>query len=98
MNSAEPDCPVRRKVTSSGLATAREGTMSEADGVLIERDGSITIVSINRSHSDLSEDEANEMIGGLAVIASGETLAGAQRFASGTGRHGTFGHDMNTHR
>jgi enoyl-CoA hydratase len=42
---------------------------------------------------DLEEDEAiaNEMRGGLEVIASGETLAGATRFASGAGRHGSFG-------
>jgi enoyl-CoA hydratase len=42
---------------------------------------------------DLSEDEAiaNEMRGGLNVIASGETLSGATRFASGVGRHGSFG-------
>ena len=42
---------------------------------------------------DLSEDEAiaNEMRGGLNVIASGETLSGATRFASGIGRHGSFG-------
>ena len=41
---------------------------------------------------DLSEDEAiaNEMRGGLKVIASGETLSGATRFASGAGRHGAF--------
>ena len=41
---------------------------------------------------DLSEEEAiaNEMRGGLEVIASGETLAGATRFASGAGRHGKF--------
>src|SRR6059058_4812630 len=41
---------------------------------------------------DLSEEDAiaNEMRGGLDVIASGETLSGATRFASGTGRHGTF--------
>jgi enoyl-CoA hydratase len=29
---------------------------------------------------------------GLATIASGETLQGAQRFASGEGRHGSFDH------
>jgi enoyl-CoA hydratase len=42
---------------------------------------------------DLEEEAAiaNEMRGGLAVIASGETLSGAARFASGVGRHGTFG-------
>ena len=42
---------------------------------------------------DLEEQDAiaNEMRGGLAVIASGETLSGAARFASGVGRHGTFG-------
>src|SRR5689334_5246748 len=42
---------------------------------------------------DLAEEEAidNEMRGGLEVIASGETLAGAARFASGAGRHGAFG-------
>jgi hypothetical protein len=36
---------------------------------------------------DLSEEEAiaNEMRGGLDVIASGETLSGATRFASGAG-------------
>jgi len=28
---------------------------------------------------------------GLATIASGETVAGARRFADGAGRHGTFG-------
>jgi hypothetical protein len=44
---------------------------------------------------DLSEEEAtdNEMRGGLAVIASGETLSGATRFASGIGRHGAFASD-----
>ncbi|MGX9426288.1 MULTISPECIES: crotonase/enoyl-CoA hydratase family protein [Bradyrhizobium] len=42
---------------------------------------------------DLEEEEAivNEVRGGLEVIASGETLAGATRFASGAGRHGAFG-------
>jgi enoyl-CoA hydratase len=42
---------------------------------------------------DLSEEEAiaNEMRDGLEVIASGETLSGAKRFASGVGRHGAFG-------
>jgi enoyl-CoA hydratase len=42
---------------------------------------------------DLEEEDAiaNEMRGGLAVIASGETLSGAARFASGAGRHGAFG-------
>jgi enoyl-CoA hydratase len=41
---------------------------------------------------DLSEEEAiaSEMSGGLDVIASGETLMGAKRFASGSGRHGSF--------
>lgn len=33
---------------------------------------------------------ANEFVGGMAVIASGETQAGAQRFNDGKGRHGTF--------
>jgi len=42
---------------------------------------------------DLDEQDAiaNEMRGGLEVIASGETLSGATRFASGVGRHGAFG-------
>src|SRR3954469_24090300 len=42
---------------------------------------------------DLDEEAAiaSEMRGGLEVIASGETLSGAARFASGVGRHGTFG-------
>ncbi|MGA7807638.1 crotonase/enoyl-CoA hydratase family protein [Bradyrhizobium sp.] len=42
---------------------------------------------------DLSEEEAiaAELLGGLEVIASGETLSGAARFASGFGRHGSFG-------
>jgi enoyl-CoA hydratase len=41
---------------------------------------------------DLEEGDAiaNEMRGGLDVIASGETLSGAARFASGIGRHGAF--------
>jgi len=44
---------------------------------------------------DLSEEEAiaAEMRGGLEVIASGETLAGAARFSSGAGRHGAFDGD-----
>ena len=44
---------------------------------------------------DLEEEDAiaNEMRGGLEVIASGETLAGATSFASGAGRHGAFGRD-----
>ncbi len=33
---------------------------------------------------------ANEFQGGLAVIESGETLEGAQRFKDGEGRHGRF--------
>jgi enoyl-CoA hydratase len=33
---------------------------------------------------------ANELRHGLAVIQSGETLAGAARFAAGAGRHGSF--------
>jgi enoyl-CoA hydratase len=47
---------------------------------------------------DLSEEEAiaNEMSGGLKVIASGETLSGATRFASGIGRHGAFGGETRT--
>jgi enoyl-CoA hydratase len=32
----------------------------------------------------------NELRGGLGVLASGESRAGAQRFASGAGRHGSF--------
>ena len=32
----------------------------------------------------------NELRGGLAVLASGESREGAQRFASGAGRHGSF--------
>jgi enoyl-CoA hydratase len=45
---------------------------------------------------DLEEEDAiaNEMRGGLKVIASGETLSGAARFASGVGRHGAFGADL----
>ena len=48
---------------------------------------------------DLDEEEAikNEMRGGLEVIASGETLSGAARFASGAGRHGKFGADRRNH-
>ena len=40
----------------------------------------------------LTEDDAiaDEMRGGLKVIGSGETLAGATGFASGIGRHGKF--------
>ena len=46
---------------------------------------------------DLSEEDAiaNELRGGLDVIASGETLSGATRFASGVGRHGAFGDSRN---
>lgn len=46
---------------------------------------------------DLGEEDAivNEMRGGLNVLASGETLAGAKRFASGAGRHGSFASDSN---
>ena len=44
---------------------------------------------------DLEEEDAiaHEMRGGLEVIASGETLSGATRFASGAGRHGAFGEE-----
>jgi enoyl-CoA hydratase len=39
---------------------------------------------------DLSEPDAtaNEVVHGLAVLRSGETVAGAARFAGGAGRHG----------
>src|SRR3954452_23598052 len=42
---------------------------------------------------DLEEEEsiANEMRGGIEVIASGESLSGSARFASGVGRHAAFG-------
>jgi len=41
---------------------------------------------------ELSWEEAlkNEFNRGIRVIQSGETLSGAQRFSSGTGRHGVF--------
>ena len=41
---------------------------------------------------DMPEEDAlmNEMRGGLKVIASGETLSGAERFTKGEGRHGKF--------
>jgi enoyl-CoA hydratase len=40
-------------------------------------------------------DEAmrNEFRHGVEVVRSGETVAGATRFARGVGRHGTFGED-----
>jgi len=38
----------------------------------------------------LDDAIANEVRLGLEVVRSGETLAGAQRFASGAGRHGSF--------
>lgn len=40
----------------------------------------------------LSLDQArrNELRGGLAVLASGESTAGASRFSAGAGRHGSF--------
>jgi enoyl-CoA hydratase len=42
---------------------------------------------------ELSEDEAlrNELRRGLATLASGESVAGATRFAQGAGRHGRGG-------
>ena len=41
---------------------------------------------------DLSLEEAlaNEFRRGMSVIESGETVAGARRFADGKGRHGDF--------
>jgi enoyl-CoA hydratase len=39
---------------------------------------------------DMSDAMANETTLGLAVIRSGETSAGASRFADGAGRHGAF--------
>ncbi|HUB07304.1 MAG TPA: crotonase/enoyl-CoA hydratase family protein [Myxococcales bacterium] len=38
----------------------------------------------------LAEAHANEFRHGMEVVQSGETLAGAQRFAGGAGRHGSF--------
>ncbi len=38
----------------------------------------------------LDEAFRNEYEGGVAVIASGETVAGAKRFSGGAGRHGHF--------
>jgi len=44
---------------------------------------------------DLSEEDAiaNELRGGLEVIAIGRNAVRATRFASGVGRHGSFGGD-----
>ena len=39
---------------------------------------------------DMDEALMNETNLGLEVIRSGETAAGAKRFASGKGRHGSF--------
>jgi enoyl-CoA hydratase len=41
---------------------------------------------------DLSEQDAlrNELKRGIETISSGETIAGAERFAKGGGRHGQF--------
>ena len=39
---------------------------------------------------DTSEALRNESQHGLDVIASGETLAGAQHFRDGAGRHGSW--------
>ena len=33
---------------------------------------------------------ANEFSRGLSVVSSGETVAGASKFAAGAGRHGNF--------
>jgi enoyl-CoA hydratase len=38
----------------------------------------------------LHDAHLNEFRRGMEVIASGETEAGANRFASGEGRHGSF--------
>jgi enoyl-CoA hydratase len=38
----------------------------------------------------LAEAHSNEFRRGMEVIASGETVVGAQRFAGGEGRHGSF--------
>jgi len=40
-------------------------------------------------HQPLSSALTEETRGGLEVLASGETLSGASRFAAGAGRHGT---------
>jgi enoyl-CoA hydratase len=40
---------------------------------------------------DLDGALAEETLGGLEVIRSGETAEGAARFAAGAGRHGRFG-------
>jgi enoyl-CoA hydratase len=39
---------------------------------------------------DVEEAMAREFIGGIQAVASGETEAGAKRFAEGKGRHGDF--------
>lgn len=43
----------------------------------------------------LKEALQQEFSGGMEVLQSGETLAGATRFAKGEGRHGAFGKDSN---
>jgi enoyl-CoA hydratase len=48
-------------------------------------------LSVHRQWSlDVPAALRGEYAGGAAVVASGETAAGAERFASGAGRHGTF--------
>lgn len=42
---------------------------------------------------NLSDAILNEYTHGMQTLASGETLKGASRFASGEGRHGAFGHE-----
>ncbi len=45
---------------------------------------------LDQRASSLAEALHREMVLGMATIRSGETQAGAERFASGAGRHGTF--------
>ena len=47
--------------------------------------------SYHQWDGDLDEAMAFETNVGIASVASGETVEGASRFASGEGRHGSFG-------
>jgi hypothetical protein len=76
----------RAQAREAAIALARQIAGSPQNCLLADR------LSALRQW-DLAEEEAlaNELSGGVRVIESGETRAGASRFASGAGRHGAFG-------
>jgi len=80
------------RLVEPGAALAESRNLAEELAAFPQRCLRADRLSALRQWSlDLDSALVEETVGGLEVIRSGETAEGAERFAAGSGRHGSFG-------